>query len=201
MGLVFAIMSASVDGYISGPNGGPGQGLDVDEPIFDWFHTGGYPSREYEGLGFTMTPPNASVIDFAGARTGAVVAGRGTYEASGRWGGAGPHPSAPLFVLSHAPIPDAATGQTIVTNGIESAIAQAREVADRDGKDVAVMGGQTITSAIRAGLLDEIVINQRPVLLGGGVRLFGDLPRAVRLERTSVAVNHGVTHLTYTVLR
>jgi dihydrofolate reductase len=201
MALVFTIMSTSVDGYISGPNGGPGFGLDIDEPIFDWFHAGGYRSREYAGLGFTMTPPNASVIDFAGARTGAVVAGHGTYDASGRWGGAGPHPTAPLFVLSHAPIPDAAPGQTIVTDGIESAIAQASKVADHDGKDVAVMGGQTITSALRAGLLDEIVINQRPVLLGGGVPLFGELSGAIRLECTSVAVNQGVTHLTYQVLR
>lgn len=201
MSLIFTIMSTSVDGYISGSNGGPGLGLDVDEPIFDWFYTGDYPSRQYSGLGFTMTPPNASVIDFAGARMGAVVAGRETYEASGRWGGAGPHPTAPLFVLSHAPIPDAAPGQTVVTDGIESAIEQARKVAVKTGKDVALMGGVTITSALKAGLLDEIVINQRPVLLGGGTLLFGELPDAIRLECTSVAVNQGTTHLTYRVLR
>ena len=63
------------------------------------------------------------------------------------------------------------------------------------------MGGATITSALRAGLLDEIVINQRPVLLGGGVPLFGRLPHAIALERTSVAVNEDVTHLTFRVLR
>lgn len=197
--VVFTFMSVSVDGYICGPNGGPGLGLDKDEPIFDWFYAGDYRSRQYPD--FTMTPPNAAVIDAAGARLGAVVAGRKTYEDSGRWGGAGPHPTARLFVLSHEPIPDAAPGQTIVTDGIESAIEQAKEAAAEDGKDVALMGGATITSALRAGLLDEILINQRPVVLGGGVPLFGDLPEAIRLECTSVAANQGVTHLTFRVLR
>lgn len=199
MTVVFTFMSASVDGYICGSNGGPGFGLGRDEPIFDWLFTGDYPSRQYPG--FMMTPPNASVIDAAGARLGAVVAGRETYEYSGHWGGAGPHPTARLFILSHEPIPDAAPGQTIVTDGIEAAIEQAREAAAENGKDVALMGGATITSALRAGLLDEILINQRPVLLGGGVPLFGELPKAIRLECTSVAVNEGVTHLTYRVLR
>lgn len=199
MPLIFTIMSASVDGYICGRNGGPGFGLGDDEPIFDWFQAGDYPSRWYPD--FTMTPPNASMIDFLGIRTGAVVAGHTTYEDSGRWGGAGPHPTAPLFVLSREPIPDAAPGQTIVTDGIESAIEQARKAAARDGKDVVLMGGATVTSALRAGLLDEIVINQRPVLLGGGVPFFGELPAAIRLQCTSVAVNQGVTHLTYRVLR
>lgn len=78
---------------------------------------------------------------------------------------------------------------------------QAREAAAEDGKDVALMGGATITSALRAGLLDEILINQRPVLLGVGVLLFGELPEAIGLECTSVAVNDGVMHLTYRVLR
>lgn len=201
MGSTFAMMSVSVDGYVSGLNGGQGLGLDTGEPIFDWYYSGDYPSREYPNHGFSLTPPNASVIDFAGARTGAVVAGRGTYEASGRWGGAGPHPTAPLFVLSHHPVPDAAPGQTIVTDGIESAMDQARTVADRDGKDVAVMGGAAITSTLRAGLLDEIVMNLRPVVLGGGAAMFGDLPAAVHLECVSVSANEGVTHLTYRVTR
>ena len=198
MTLIFAMMSASVDGYVCGPNGGPGGGLAENEPIFDWFYAGDYPSRWYPD--FTPTPPNAAVVDFLGIRTGAVVAGRKTYEDSARWGGAGPHPTAPLFVLSHETIPDAAPGQTIVTDGIEAAIDHAKNASEQ-GKDVAVMGGATITSALRAGLLDEIVINQRPVLLGGGTSLFGSLPKAISLERTAVTVAQGVTHLTYRVLR
>lgn len=116
------------------------------------------------------------MIDFNGARTGAVVAGRTTYEHADRWGGDGPKPGVPLFVLSHEPIVDAHPRQTIVTDGIESAITQAKAVAGEAGKDVALMGGVTVTEALTAGLLDEIVINQRPVLLGGGHPFFRELP-------------------------
>ncbi|MDQ3657386.1 MAG: dihydrofolate reductase family protein [Chloroflexota bacterium] len=199
MALVFSMLSASVDGYVSGRGARPGAGLGDGGQIFDWFSTGDYPSKENPSM--RLTPPNASVVDFAGARTGAVVAGRTTYEHADRWGGAGPHPSAKLFVLSHMPIPDADPRQTIVTDGIESAITQAIAVAEEAGKDVALMGGVSTTEALKAGLLDEIVINLRPVLLGGGHPFFHELPDAIQLECTSVAVNAGVTHLTYRVLK
>jgi dihydrofolate reductase len=198
MALVFTFMSASVDGYICGPNGGPGGGLADDEPIFDWLFNGHHVSRYYPD--FKLTSANAAVVDAVGARIGAVVAGRNTYEHSARWGGAGPHPTARLFVLSHEPIHDAAPGHTVVTDGIESALLLAKTAAGR--KDVALMGGATITAALRAGLLDEIMINLRPVLLGGGTPLFGELPHAVTLEPTAVTVvTSGVTHLTYRVLQ
>jgi dihydrofolate reductase len=129
------------------------------------------------------------------------VAGRTTYEHADRWGGAGPHPTARLFVLSHHPIPDADPRQTIVTDGIDSAIAQATTIADEAGKDVAVMGGVATTSALKAGVLDEIIVNLRPVLLGGGHPFFHELPDAIQLECSSVAVNAGVIHLTYRVLK
>jgi dihydrofolate reductase len=197
---VFAMMSVSLDGYVSGPNGGPGLGLDVNEPIFDWYYSGDHPSREYPDHGFSLDQSNIPIIDFAGARTGAVVCGRGTYETSGRWGGAGPHPTAPLFVVSDEPVDDADPRQSIVTSGVAAAVHQAR-LAAGPHKDVAVMGGATITAALIKGLLDEIVMNLRPVLLGGGARLFRDLPAAVRLEQTSVIVNNRVTHLTYRVMK
>ncbi len=200
LSVVFAMMSVSLDGFVAGPNGGPGLGLDVNEPIFDWYYSGDQPSRQYPDHGFSLDDLNLAVIDFAGARTGAVVAGRATFEASGRWGGAGPHPTAPLFVVSDGPVEDADPAQTIVTSGIASAIRLARVAAGPD-KDVAVMGGATITAALLEGLLDEITVNLRPVLLGGGVRLFRDFPVAIRLEQTSVVPGPGVTHLTYAVIR
>jgi dihydrofolate reductase len=110
-------------------------------------------------------------------------------------------PGTPLFVVSRDPIPDAAKGQTIVTDGLESAIRQAREAAEPSGKDVKIASGATATEALRLGLLDEIVINQIPVLLGGGYPYFHELPHAIELERTSVAVNEGVTHLSFRVVR
>lgn len=194
---VFTQLSASVDGYVSGRGAREGAGLGDGGQIFDWFCPDDYPSRNWTRL----TPPNAAVMQFYAARQGAVVAGRTTYEHAGRWGGAGPHPTAKLFVLSHRPIPDAAPGQTIVTDGIESAIGQAKAAAERVGKDVAVMGGVAVTESLKAGLLDEIVISQRPVLLGGGHPFFHELPDSIQLECTSVAVNAGVVHLTYRVLK
>jgi dihydrofolate reductase len=198
MALVFSMLSASVDGYISGRGARPGAGLGDGGQIFDWFCPPNYQGDE---RWTRMTPPNAAVMDFNTARTGSVVSGRTTYEHADRWGGAGPHPTAKLFVLSHEPIADADPRQTIVTDGIESAIRQAICVADELGKDVALMGGVTTTEALKAGLLDEIIINQRPVLLGGGHSFFHELSDAIQLECTSVAVNSGVTHLTYRVLK
>jgi dihydrofolate reductase len=198
MARVFTMLSASVDGYIAGKGARPGNGLGEGGQIFDWFCPPGHQGDERWAR---MSPPNAAVFDFAMARTGAVVSGRTTYEHAARWSGAGPHPTAKLFVLSHEPIPDADPRQTIVSDGIESAIRQATAVADDLGKDVALMGGVTTTEALKAGMLDEIVINLRPVLLGGGHPFFRNLPDAIQLECTSVAVNSGVTHLTYRVLK
>jgi dihydrofolate reductase len=141
-----------------------------------------------------LSPPNAAVVDFNGGRIGAVVAGRTTYEHADRWGGGSPKPGVALFVLSHEPVADADPRQAIVTDGIESAIKRAKAVAEQAGKDVALMGGVTVTEALKACLLDEIVINQRPVLLGGGHPFFRELPGAIQLECTSVAVNSGVVH-------
>jgi dihydrofolate reductase len=197
--LVFTMLSASVDGYVSGRNARPGAGLGDGGQIFDWFSAGDYPSREYPSM--RLSPPNASVVDFHGGRIGAVVAGRTTYEHADRWAGDAPKPGVALFVLSHEPIADADPRQSIVTDGIEAAIEQAKAVAEEAGKDVALMGGATVTEALKAGLLDEIVINQRPVLLGGGHPFFHELPSAIQLECISVAVNVGVVHLTYRVLR
>jgi hypothetical protein len=94
-------------------------------------------------------------FDAIAARVGAVVAGRTTYEHSGHWGGGGPHPTARLFVLSRRPAPEISEAQTLVTTGIEDAIAAARAAAG--DKDVALMGGGVLTSALEAGLVDEVI--------------------------------------------
>lgn len=186
MTLVFAMLSASVDGYVSGRNARAGHGLGDGFRIFDWISD--------------HSSPNKAVAAYNSTRTGAVVSGRTTYEHADRWGGDSMQPGAPLFVVSRDPIPDAAPGQTVVTDGLEAAISQAKEVAAKVGKDVKIAAGGTTTDALKAGLLDEIVINQVPVLLGGGIPFFRELPEAIELECTSVAVNQGVTHLTYRVL-
>lgn len=187
MTLVFSHLSASVDGYVSGRRARAGLGLGDGFRIFDWLSD--------------QNAPNRAMADYGGLRTGAVVSGRNTYEHADRWGGGSMQPGAPLFVVSRDPIPDAAPGQTVVTDGLESAIRQATAVASAAGKDVKLAAGATTTEALKLGLLDELVISQVPVLLGGGIPFFRELPEAIELDCTSVAVNQGVTHLTYRVRR
>jgi dihydrofolate reductase len=187
MTLVFTTLASSVDGFVSGHGARAGLGLGDGFRIFDWLSDD--------------SAANRAITAYDGSRTGAVVSGRNTFEHADRWAGDSMVSGTPLFVVSRDPIPDAAEGQTIVTDGLESAIRQARQVAELSGKDVKIASGATATEALRLGLLDEIVINQIPVLLGGGYPYFHELPHAIELERTSVAVNEGVTHLTFRVIR
>ena len=132
-------------------------------------------------------------------RVGAIVAGRKTYEDSDHFGGGSPHPTARLVLLSHRPAPEMTERQTLVTTGIEDAIAAAREAAG--GKDVGLMGGGVLTAALRAGLVDELVLHQVPILLGGGRPFFQSLPEHVRLRLVEAVPAPGVTHLHYAVER
>ena len=116
------------------------------------------------------------------------------------WGGNGPIPGRPVFVLTHevpAELPETSVPYTYVTDGVESAIRQAKEAAE--DKNVALAGSQAAQQCLRAGLLDEIVISPVPLLLGGGVRLFDHLGGPVRLETISLVDAPGVTHLHYRV--
>jgi dihydrofolate reductase len=187
MTLVFITLASSVDGYVSGRGARAGLGLGDGFRIFDWLSD--------------HSAANQAIMAYDGNRTGAVVSGRNTYEHAGRWGGDSMVAGTPLFVVSRDPIPDAAKGQTVVTDGLESAIRQARKVAEASGKDVKLASGATATEALELGLLDEIIINQIPVLLGGGYPYFHELSHAIELERTSVAVNQGVTHLSFRVVK
>ena len=201
MSKVFSAHAVSVDGYISGrtPEGGEefGRGLGDAGMLFDWYMDGDTQSQEFDG--FKLSEPSARFFDIIAARVGATVSGRTTYEHSGHWGGGSPHPTAPLFVLSHRPAPEISEKQTLVTTGIEHAIAAAREVAG--DKDVAVMGGGALSSALAADLVDEVILHQVPVLLGGGRSFFQQVPKHVNLRLLEVIPAPGVTHLHYEVVR
>ena len=149
--------------------------------------------------GFRLSEPSARVFDALASRVGAVVAGRNTYEDSDGFGGGSPHPAAPLFVLSHRPVPGISERQTLVTTGIEDAIAAAREAAG--GKDVGLMGGGVLTEALKAGLVDEVILHQVPILLGGGRPFFQSLPKHVSLRLVEAVPAQGVTHLHYEIER
>lgn len=196
MSRVFTALSVSVDGYITGRDPGRGRGLGDAPMLFDWYFSGDTPSRVFDG--FRLSAASAAVFDAAASRVGASLVGRTTYDDSGWADGGTPHPHAPLVVLSHRPVP-ANERQTHVSTGIEDAVAKARELAG--DKDVALMGGQVVTAALAAGLVDEVLLHQVPILLGGGRSFFGELPEHVALNLLEVVPAPGVTHLKYEVVR
>ena len=194
---VISGLSVSVDGYITGRDPGPGRGLGDAGMLFDWYFDGDTPSEVFDG--FRLSAASARVFDALARRVGASLAGRNTYDDSDGFGGGGPHPTAPLFVVSHRPAPEMSDRQTLITTGIEDAVVAARRAAG--DKDVALMGGGVVTEALRAGLVDEVILHQVPVLLGGGRPFFQALPEHVQLRLVEAVPAPGVTHLHYEVVR
>ena len=135
------------------------------------------------------------------AATGALLAGRRTAEQVNHWGG-DHHDGVRIFVVSHRP-PDPAVTRfplvTYVTDGIVSAMAQARAAAGE--RNVAVHGAYTSQRALEAGVLDELQIHQVPVLFGRGLHLFDVLPSRVELEIARVIDTPEATHIRYRVRR
>ena len=182
-------MSVSVDGYIADKDDFLG-GSDGNR-LHNWFAPGG----EFVEL----SGPTKEVMDEVYG-SGAVVTGRRTAELMDHWGG-DVHGGVPIFVPSHRPPgPAARWGYplvTYVTDGIESAMAQARAAAG--DKHVHVQGGYTAQRALEAGVLDEIQLHQVPVLLGSGRRLFDVLPALVELDIIRVVDTPEATHIRYRV--
>jgi dihydrofolate reductase len=209
MTIITTAHSTSLDGFIAGAEDSPDSrasdpmrrhGIGGDS-LFDWLSAGDTPSRINPS--FKMSAPSAEFFDEGVGACGAVIAGRRTYDVSGAWGGRGPMPGLPLFVMTHR-VPDAVpTGDppyTFVTDGIESAVEKARAAAA--DKNVVLMGATIVQQCIRAGLLDELVINLVPAVLGRGVRLLDGLdPGSVELDLVRVVDAPGVTHLTYRVVK
>ena len=193
-------MSMSLDGFIAGPNAGPGNGLgDGGECLHDWLMTSGEPSGP-SGIPGRPSGVNGQVFEEFMA-TGAVVAGRGTFEPAGGWDG-DHHDGVPIWVLSRRK-PGIDVGQwplvTYVAD-VRTAMTEAKRAAG--DRNVLVHGAATAQLALAAGLLDEIEIHLIPVLLGQGRRLFDNLsPDHIDLERTRILEGDGVTHLHYVVRR
>jgi len=133
--------------------------------------------------------------------SGAVVAGRGTFEPAGGWGG-DHHDGVPIFILSRSEPGIDISAWPLVTyvDDVEVAMSRAREAAG--DKDVLVHGATVAQLALAAGALDELELHIVPVLLGRGRRLFAESRDELRLERTRVLQGEGgVTHLHYRVVR
>ena len=197
MGKVVGQIATSLDGYFVGPHDGPGRGLGEGGERLHYWVFGGPWSYDRPARG-QATGVDKDLLDEAFARTGAVIAGRWTYEAAGAWGGKNPF-SAPMFVLTHRPEDQPAEDSGFrFVNGLNTALAQAGQVAG--DKDIGLMGGQVIRQVLAAGRLDELIVSIAPVLLGGGKRLFEGSTKTVDLEQLSAVQSPWVTHLRYRVV-
>jgi dihydrofolate reductase len=194
-------MSMSLDGFIAGPNERLDNGLgDGGERLHEWILPSADGVADHNGAGGHLTGANRRIYDEFMA-TGAVVAGRGTFEPAGGWGG-DHHDGVPIFILTREP-EHADSRWPLVTyvSDVRTAMVRAKDAAG--DKDVLVHGAGTAQMALAAGVLDELEIHLIPVLLGQGRRLFDGLsPDHIELERTRVLEGEGgVTHLHYRVRR
>ncbi|HEV2857650.1 MAG TPA: dihydrofolate reductase family protein [Solirubrobacterales bacterium] len=196
MGASVLYMSMSLDGFVAGPNAGPGNGLgDGGERLHEWIFAGA--ATEHGGVPGRPAGVNGTVMDEV-METGAVVAGRGTFEPAGGWGG-DHHDGVPIFILSRRPEGEEARWPLVTyVSDVEEAMAAAKEAAGE--RDVLVHGAGTAQLALAAGVLDELQIHLIPVLLGEGRRLFEHLGTDhIELEPVRVLEGEGVTHLRYRV--
>ncbi|MEU4510117.1 dihydrofolate reductase family protein [Nonomuraea wenchangensis] len=189
MGAVVLYKSMSLDGFVAGPDVGAEHPMGKGGTrLHDWMFTGRPDPRDKEVLA-AMT-----------ASAGAVVVGRRTFDVGLPHWQDTPYP-APTFVLTHRArdelVMKSATF-TFVTAGVEAALKAARNAAG--DKDVIVMGAGTGRQFLRAGLLDELLINLVPVVLGAGIRLLDDLAH-IELIRTRVIASDAVTHLRFRVVK
>jgi dihydrofolate reductase len=196
MGKVGAGITMSLDGYVAGPNDGPGRGLGERGERLHYWVFGGPWSYEEPPTGEATGVDKELLDEFE--RIGAVIGGRWTYEAAEAWGGTNPW-GVPFFILTHRPEDEPDGARFRFVNGLDQALALAREAAEP--KDVSIMGGaDVIRQALAAGHVDELVVSVAPVVLGSGKRLFEGFDKDVELEQVGVVQSPWVTHLRYRVL-
>src|SRR3954464_6434570 len=204
MGKVRTGHATSLDGFIAGPNDGPeapmGKG---GERLLAWY-MGGDTEHRLPGteMVFKVSPQTADYLRETSTATGALVTGRRTFDLTHGWGGG--HPlGVPVFVLTHS-VPQEWVYEgspfTFVTDGLESAVEQAKAVAG--DKDLGAGAANIVHPRIKAGLPGEIHLDLVHVLRGGGVSLFDHLGTGpIDLERTRVIEGAGVTHLTFRLIK
>jgi dihydrofolate reductase len=206
-------VTMSLDGYVAGPNQSLKEPLGVGgEALHNWaVELAAF--SEVHGKKGGVVNASSAIMQEMFENVGAVIMGRNmfgggpgpwTSEWKGWWGDNPPY-HMPIFVLTHHPrnpLPmQGGTTFHFVTDGIESALSQARSAAA--GKDILLGGGaETINQFLAARLVDEVNISVAPRLLGGGARLFDNLGDSIpRLEQMRVVDAPGVVHLRYRVVR
>jgi dihydrofolate reductase len=194
MNAVVADMSMSLDGYVADPSDGI-------EHLFGWYFSGDVEvPTAIPDVSFRTSEASAEYLRDALASVGALIAGRRTFDLAGGWGGHHPM-GVSVFVVTHSvpdgwPLEDGSV--RFVTEGIESAVAQAKAVAG--DKVVGVASPNIAQQCLNAGLLDGISVSLVPVLLGDGIRFFDNLLAGpVTLDDPEVIESNGVTHLYFRV--
>ena len=198
MAPVIAVITTSVDGYVTGPDDGPDQGLGVGgERLHSWVFGGRWRYDDTERR--EPAADDAAWLAQATASLGAVVAGRWTYEAAGHWGDRNPW-GLPVFIVTHHPDEEPEGGEFTFVNGVEEAVRRAVDAAA--GRDVHVMGGaDVIRQALAAGVVDQLIIIVAPVILGGGKRLFEGFSTSIELEHAGLTQTKFATFITYRIVR
>jgi dihydrofolate reductase len=199
MGKVIAGITTSLDGYVTGPDDGPGNGLGTGGERLHYWVMGGPWTYEDEHS-FEMSGEDKAFFDDLVSTLGGGLVGRGMYDASGAWGGTNPFPGT-LVVLTHRvdEQPPAEAGFEFVS-GFEAALGRAREHAG--DRDVSLGGGaDAIRQGLAAGVVDELAISVAPVVLGGGKRLFEGFSHDLDLEILGVHHSPFAVHTRYRVVR
>ena len=203
-------ISVSADGYVAGPNQSKAEPLgEGGESLHEWV-VALKAWREPHGKEGGEVNASSAVAEEARTNVGAEIMGRGKFGGGpGPWGddpwpgwwGDDPPFRIPVFVLTHherEPLTLSDTTFTFVTDGIESALEQAKAAAS--GKDVTIGGGaDAINQYLAAGFVDELELHVVPLLLGGGARLFDGVGPELQLEQIRAIDAPGVTHLKYRV--
>jgi dihydrofolate reductase len=212
VGKVVVDITTSLDGFVAGPNATLEQPLgEGGERLHEWI-LGLASWRKSHGLSGGEHSADSEILEESLRSTGSVVMGRRMFSggegpwsddpnADGWWGDTPPF-GVPVFVVTHHPretvVKEGGTTFTFVTDGVESALEQARSAAG--DRNVSVAGGANVVQqSLRARLVDEVQLHLAPILLGDGVRLFEGLGDEVAFEIAGVVESPAVTHLRYRV--
>lgn len=203
MGKVTFNMTMSLDGFVAGPNDGPENGLgDGGDGLFTWYFSGDTEVFMSEGVPpLKVSKQSAELLKEAINNIGAGVWGRRTFDIAHAWGGN--PPGSPAFIVTHnVPQEWVKEGSPFifVTDGVESAIRQAKEAAGH--KDVVICTPSILQQALKAGLVNEIHVDVAPILIGGGISLFDHLGTGpINLECIQTIQAPGITHLGFRVIK
>ena len=193
MGKVLTHMTMSLDGFVAAPDDNPGE-------LFEWYAAGDVSVPSANGdVKFDVDEASAEVLRELTDGVGAIISGRHLFDITDGWGDV--HPvGAPVVVVTHNPPANAAERwpRTTFVNGVEAAVAKAREIAG--DKDVTIASTKVTQQALDLGLVDEVCVSLAPVLMGEGIPYFSKLDRGhLLLEDPVVVQGRRALHLRFPV--